>query len=193
MTMSEKNDRGERAALSERIASAHAARALDAPSAEQIETARLASFDVNDAYREHAEELRAIVGHISDALPSWTTYMAQKDPMAASLPENRVIDAYASIENPACVFVWELKGHEDGKLASLPEDEYNEVLSATCWLKDLWEDEPVATEQELAKALIAQIVLLDDDLRKVVLERADIMARGMSATVAPYLSMAPRE
>lgn len=67
------------------------------------------------------------------------------------------------------------------------------MLNVTDWLKDLWEDEPVATEQELAKALIAQIVLLDDDLRKVVLERADIMARGMSATVAPYLSMAPRE
>lgn len=181
----------ERAGLSERIASAAARRALDAPSHEQIEAARLASFDACDVYREHAQELHGIVGHISAALPSWMTYMAQKDPVAASLPENRVLDAYASIENPACVFVWELKSHKEGALASLPDDEYGEVLNATAWLKDLWQDEPTINELELAKALIAHIVLLDDDLRKAVLERADIMARGLSATVAPYLSMAP--
>ena len=191
--MSEKNDARKRMGLSERVASANAARALAAPSREQVEAARLASFDICDAYREHAEELHGIVGHISEALPSWTTYMAQKDPAAASLPENRVIDAYASIENPACVFVWELKSHKEGALANLSEDEYSEVLNATARLKDLWEDEPVATELELAKALIAHIVLLDDDLRKAVLERADAVARELSAAVAPYLKMAPPE
>lgn len=187
------NEKSERAGLSERIASANAARAFEAPSREQIEATRLASFGICDAYREHADELHGIVGHISDALPSWMTYMTQKDPVVASLPENRVLDAYASVENPACVFVWELKSHKDGRLATLPEDEYNEVLNATAWLKDLWEDEPVATELELAKALIAHVVLLDDDLRETVLERADVMARDLSAKIAPYLSMSSRE
>lgn len=178
-----------RVSLSDRIASASAARATAAPSKEEVEAARLASFDISDAFHDHAEELHAIVGHISAALPSWSAYMMQKDPIAASLPENCVIDAHASIENPACVFVWEVKSHKGGALANLPDDKYNEVLNATAWLKDLWDDEPVATEQQLAKALIARIVLLDDDLRETVLERADIMARGLSATVAPYLKM----
>lgn len=182
-----------RVSLSDRIASASAARANAAPSKEEVEAARLASFEINEAFRDHAEELPAIVGHISAALPSWSAYMMQKDPIAASLPENCVIDAHASIENPACVFVWEVKSHRDGALANLPDDKYNEVLNATTWLKDLWDDEPVATEQQLAKALIARIVLLDDDLRETVLERADIMARGLSASVAPYLKMGEQE
>ena len=123
-----------RVSLSDRIASASAARTTAAPSKEEIEAARLASFEINEAFRDHAEELHAIVGHISAALPSWSAYMMQKDPIAASLPENCVIDARASIENPACVFVWEVKSHRDGALANLPDDKYNEVLNATAWL-----------------------------------------------------------
>lgn len=123
-----------RVSLSDRIARANAARTTAAPSKEEIEAARLASFEINEAFRGHAEELHAIVGHISAALPSWSAYMMQKDPIAASLPENCVIDARASIENPACVFVWEVKSHRDGALANLPDDKYNEVLNATAWL-----------------------------------------------------------
>lgn len=37
------------------------------------------------------------------------------------------------------------------------------------------------------KALITQIVLLDDDLREQVLGRANVMAGECAAAVAPYL------
>lgn len=65
--------------------------------------------------------------------------------------------------------------------------ERRSVLDATDTLKDLWEDKPAINELELAKALIAQIVLLDDDLREQVLCRASIVARECAAAVAPYL------
>ena len=64
---------------------------------------------------------------------------------------------------------------------------YGSVLDATDTLKDLWEDKPAINELELAKALIAQIVLLDDDLREQVLCRANVMAGECAAAVAPYL------
>ena len=50
--MSEKNGR---VSLSDRIASASAARATAAPSREEIEAARLASFDISDAFHDHTE------------------------------------------------------------------------------------------------------------------------------------------
>ena len=91
------------------------------------------------------------------------------------------------MENPAVAFVWEVKHNPEGALATAPDRAYNEALDATDALKDLWENKPAIDELELAKALITQIVLLDEDLRKEVLARADIMARECAATLAPYL------
>lgn len=69
----------------------------------------------------------------------------------------------------------------------MPDDSYNKVLDATDRLKDLWENEPWLNELQLAKALITQIVLEDEDLRETVFKRARAMIEECSATVAPYL------
>ena len=91
------------------------------------------------------------------------------------------------MENPAVAFVWELRHHPEGALATLPDCNYSKVLDATDVLKELWEDKPAVNELELAKALITQIVLLDEGLCEQVLTRANIMARECAAAVAPYL------
>lgn len=69
----------------------------------------------------------------------------------------------------------------------LLDAERRSAFDATDTLKDLWEDKPAINELELVKALITQIVLLDDDLREQVLCRANIVARECAAAVAPYL------
>ena len=91
------------------------------------------------------------------------------------------------VENPAVAFVWEVKHNPEGALATASDRAYNEALDATDTLKDLWENKPAIDELELAKALITQIVLLDEDLREEVLGRADIMARECAVVLAPYL------
>ena len=114
--------------------------------------------------------------------PFWRT-----DPTEAARPENHSVAAYAEVENPAVAFVWELRHNPEGALATLPDRSYSKVLDATDVLKELWEDKPAVNELELAKALITQIVLLDDNLCEQVLTRANIMARECSTAVAPYL------
>lgn len=91
------------------------------------------------------------------------------------------------MENPAVAFVWEVKHNPEGALATAPDRAYGEALDATDTLKDLWENKPAIDELELAKALITQIVLFDEDLREEVLGRADVMAKECSAAIAPYL------
>ena len=113
--------------------------------------------------------------------------MARTDPMEAARPENHSVAAYAEVENPAVAFVWELRHNPEGALATLPDRSYSKVFDATDVLKELWEDKPAVNELELAKALITQIVLLDDNLCEQVLTRANSMARECSTAVAPYL------
>ena len=129
------------------------------------------------------------MGQISDVLPSNAAFLARTDPHAAARPENQSVAAHVKVENPAVAFVWEVKRNPEGALATAPDRAYNEALDATDTLKELWEDKPAVNELELAKALITQIVLLDEDLREEVLARADIMARGCAATLAPYLGI----
>ena len=187
MTMKETNAR---ASLAERIASANAAReraACSVPDRELLEAQRRAPFEVCDLYRVHAEELLQITGPIFDALPSRAAYLARTDPQAAACPENQSVKAHAEVENPACVFVWEVRHNQDGALATSPDSEYSVALDATDQLKDLWENKPALNELQLVKALITQIVLFDDDLRDEVFRRADVLARECAAAVAPYL------
>lgn len=91
------------------------------------------------------------------------------------------------MENPAVAFVWEVKHNPEGALATAPDRAYGAALDATDTLKDLWENKPAIDGLELAKALITQIVLFDEDLREEVLGRADTMAKECSAAIAPYL------
>ena len=179
-----------RASLSERIARASAVRDQAAgkkPDRELIDAERRGAFDACHVYRAHIDELMAITGQISGALPSRASFLARTDPQEAERPENQSVVAYAEVENPAVAFVWELRHNPEGALATLPDRAYGSVLDATDTLKDLWEDKPAINELELAKALIAQIVLLDDDLREHVLCRASIVAGEYAAAVAPYL------
>ena len=180
----------ERLSLSERIARANVIRdqaAMAQPERELIDAERRSAFGPCYIYRAHADELLQIVGQISDALPSRASFLARTDPMEAARPENHSVAAYAEVENPAVAFVWELRHNPEGALATLPDRSYSKVLDATDTLKDLRENKPAIDELELAKALITQIVLLDEDLREEVLARADIMARECAATLAPYL------
>ena len=135
----------------------------------------------------HAEELLAITGQISAALPSRAAYLARTNPRAATHPDNRSIKAHTQVGNPACAFVWEIRNNKEGALAKSSDAQYAKALDATDALKDLWEDEPWLDELQIAKALIAQIVLLDDDLRAKVLKRANLMAKECADTLAPYL------
>ncbi|WP_294361947.1 hypothetical protein [uncultured Senegalimassilia sp.] len=179
-----------RKSLSERIAHANAVRvasAWDAPDEQLVEAERRTPFQVCDVYCAHAEELLAITGQISAALPSRAAYLARTNPQAAAHPDNRSVKAYAQVGNPACTFVWEIRNNKEGALAKSSDAQYAKALDATDALKDLWEDEPWLDELQIAKALITQIVLLDDDLRAKVLKHANIMAKECAATLAPYL------
>ena len=179
-----------RKSLSERIAHANAVRvagAWDAPNEQLLEAERRTPFQVCDVYCAHAEELLAITGQISAALPSRATYLARTNPRAAAHPDNRSVKAYAQVGNPACAFAWEIRHNKEGALAKSSDAQYAKALDATDALKDLWEDEPWLDELQIAKALITQIVLLDDDLRAKVLKRANIMAKECAAVLAPYL------
>ena len=184
------NKMNERLSLSERIARANAIRdqaATVQPERELIDAERRSAFDSCYIYRAHADELLQIVGQISDVLPSNAAFLARTDPREAARPENQTVAAHAKVENPAVAFVWEVKHNPDGALATASDRAYDEVLDATDTLKDLWENKPAIDELELAKALITQIVLLDDNLCEQVLTRANIMARECSTAVAPYL------
>ena len=179
-----------RKSLSERIAHANAVRvasAWDAPDEQLVEAERRTPFQVCDVYCAHAEELLAITGQISAALPSRAAYLARANPRAATHPDNRSVKAYAQVGNPACTFVWEIRNNKEGALAKSSDAQYAKALDATDALKDLWEDEPWLDELQIAKALITQIVLLDDDLRAKVLKRANIIAKECADTLAPYL------
>ena len=179
-----------RKSLSERIAHANAVRvasAWDAPDEQLVEAERRTPFQVCDVYCAHAEELLAITGQISAALPSRAAYLARTDPRAAAHPDNRSVKAHTQVENPACAFVWEIRNNKEGALAKSSDAQYAKALDATDALKDLWEDEPWLDELQIAKALITQIVLLDDDLRTKVLKRANLMAKECADTLAPYL------
>lgn len=179
-----------RKSLSERIAHANATRvdnAWSTPDEQLIEAERRTPFQICDVYCAHAEELLAITGQISAALPSRAAYFARTDPQAAAHPDNRSVKAHTQVENPACAFVWEIRHNKEGALAKSSDAQYAKALDATDALKDLWEDEPWLNELQIAKALIAQIVLLDDDLREKVLERANLMAKECADALAPYL------
>ena len=179
-----------RKSLSERIAHANAVRvasAWDAPDEQLVEAERRTPFQVCDVYCAHAEELLAITGQISAALPSRAAYLARTNPQAAAHPDTRSVKAYAQVGHPACTFVWEIRNNKEGALAKSSDAQYAKALDATDALKDLWEDEPWLDELQIAKALITQIVLLDDDLRAKVLKHANIMAKECAATLAPYL------
>lgn len=184
------NESAGRKSLSERIAHANAVRvdsAWDTPDEQLIEAERRTPFQVCDVYCAHAEELLAITGQISAALLSRAAYLARTNPRAAAHPDNRSVKAYAQVGNPACAFVWEIRNNKEGALAKSSDAQYAKALDATDALKNLWEDEPWLDELQIAKALIAQIVLLDDDLRTKVLERANLMAKECANTLAPYL------
>lgn len=184
------NDTNARASLSEHIACANAAReraACKAKDSELVQAERRVPFDVCDAYRAYAEEILEITNPIANALPSRAAYLARTDPQAAARLENSSTNAHTQVENPACVFVWEVRHNKVGALATLPDTPYNKVLDATDRLKDLWENEPWLNELQLAKALITQIVLEDEDLRETVFNRARAMIKECSETVAPYL------
>ena len=179
-----------RKSLSERIAHANAMRvgsAWNTPDEQLVEAERRTPFQICDIYCAHAEELLAITGQISAALPSRAAYLARTDPRAAAHPDNRSVKAHTQVENPACAFVWEIRNNKEGALARSSDAQYAKALDATDALKDLWEDEPWLDELQIAKALITQIVLLDDDLRAKVLKRANIMAKECADTLAPYL------
>ena len=189
-TCANPNGASARKSLSERIAHANAMRvdsAWNTPDEQLVEAERRTPFQVCDIYCAHAEELLAITGQISAALPSRAAYLAQTNPRAAAHPDNRSVKAYAQVGNPACAFVWEIRNNKEGALAKSSDAQYAKALDATDTLKDLWEDEPWLDELQIAKALIAQIVLLDDDLRAKVLKRANIMAKECANTLAPYL------
>ena len=184
------NETSTRKSLSERIAHANAARidnAWSTPDEQLIEAERRTPFQICDVYCAHAEELLAITGQSSAALPSRAAYLARTNPRAATHPDNRSIKAHTQVGNPACAFVWEIRNNKEGALAKSSDAQYAKALDATDALKDLWEDEPWLDELQIAKALIAQIVLLDDDLRAKVLKRANIMAKECAGTLAPYL------
>ena len=179
-----------RKSLSERIAHANAMRADGAwstPNEQLIEAERRTPFQVCDIYCAHAEELLAITGQISAALPSRAAYLARTNPQAATHPDNRSVKAHTQVGNPACAFVWEIRNNKEGALAKSSDAQYAKALDATDVLKDLWEDEPWLNELQIAKALITQIALLDDDLRAKVLKRANLMAKECADTLAPYL------
>ena len=184
------NETSARKSLSERIAHANAMRvnsAWNTPDEQLVEAERRTPFQVCDIYCAHTEELLAITGQISAALPSRAAYLARTNPRAAAHPDNRSVKAHTQIGNPACTFVWEIRNNKEGALAKSSDAQYAKALDATDALKDLWEDEPWLDELQIAKALIAQIVLLDDDLRAKVLKRANLMAKECANTLAPYL------
>lgn len=185
-----RSEAADRKSLSERIAHANAARvdnAWSTPDEQLVEAERRTPFQICDVYCAHAEELLAITGRISAALPSRAAYLARTNPRAAAHPDNRSIKAHTQVGNPACAFVWEIRNNKEGALAKSSDAQYAKALDATDALKDLWEDEPWLDELQIAKALITQIVLLDDDLRAKVLKRANLMAKECTDTLAPYL------
>lgn len=118
---------------------------MDTPDEQLIEAERRTPFQVCDIYCAHAEELLAITGQISAALPSRAAYLARTNPQAAAHPDNRSVKAYTQVGNPACAFIWEIRNNKEGALAKSSDAQYAKALDATDALKDLWEDEPGST------------------------------------------------
>ena len=88
------SEAADRKSLSERIAQANAARidgAWSTPDEQLVEAERRTPFQICDVYCAHAEELLAITGQISAALPSRAAYLARTNPRAATHPDNRSI------------------------------------------------------------------------------------------------------
>lgn len=153
---------------------------------EERERIRREAFGASPLLRGHADELLAITGELARVLPSHAEYQARTNGdwgTGATGPSSR-----SRIENPACTFVWEIKHNPQGMLNQCPVREYNWALENTSRVCDLWEDEPTASEAELAKALIVQTVLGDDELRAVVLERASTLVRTAAGTLGPYFA-----
>ena len=74
------SEAADRKSLSERIAQANAARidgAWSTPDEQLVEAERRTPFQICDVYCAHAEELLAITGQISAALPSRAAYLAR--------------------------------------------------------------------------------------------------------------------
>ena len=104
-----RSEAADRKSLSERIAHANAARvdgAWSTPDEQLVEAERRTPFQICDVYCAHAEELLAITGQISAALPSRVAYLARTNPRAATHPDNRSVKAHTQVGNPACAFVW---------------------------------------------------------------------------------------
>lgn len=135
------------------------------------------------ARRGAARDHRANLGRVAESCR-----IPRADQPASGDASGQPLDqgAYPG-RNPACAFVWEIRNNKEGALAKSSDAQYAKALDATDALKDLWEDEPWLDELQIAKALIAQIVLLDDDLRAKVLKRANLMAKECADTLAPYL------
>ena len=153
---------------------------------EERERIRREAFGASPLLRGHADELLAITGELARVLPSHAEYQARTNGdwgTGATGPSSR-----SRIENPACTFGWEIKHNPQGMLNQCPVREYNWALENTSRVCDLWEGEPTASEAELAKALIVQTVLGDDELRAVVLERASTLVRTAAGTLGPYFA-----
>ena len=175
-----------RASLAERIARTRGERAEPCQDRSGLDRERRKPFEASPLLRDHADELLAITGELARVLPSRAEYRAH---VGEDWGEGRArLSSRARTENPACTFVWEVKHNEHGLLGSAPTREYNWALKTTDELCDLWEGEPDASEAELAKALIVQTVLCDDELRGEVLDRVRAKASAAAGTLGPYFS-----
>lgn len=185
----------QRASLAERIERAHEAReqaASRAASSEERERMRREPFKASPLVRRHEDELLAITGELARVLPTRAEYCARTGKnvgwVGGPTGDLASLKPHALIENPACAFVWEVKHNPRGMLGASANREYNWALATTSNLSDLWEDNPAASELDLAKALIVQVVLGDDELRAEVLERAGKLARTAAGTLGPYFA-----
>ena len=142
---------------------------------EERERIRREAFGASPLLRGHADELLAITGELARVLPSHAEYQARTN-------------GDWGTGATGCTFVWEIKHNPQGMLNQCPVREYNWALENTSRVCDLWEGEPTASEAELAKALIVQTVLGDDELRAVVLERASTLVRTAAGTLGPYFA-----
>ena len=98
--------------------------AWSTPDEQLIEAERRTPFQICDVYCAHAEELLAITGQISAALPSRAAYLARTNPRAAAHPDNRSVKAHTQVGNPACAFVWEIRNNKEGALAKSSDAQY---------------------------------------------------------------------
>ncbi|WP_301830649.1 hypothetical protein [uncultured Parolsenella sp.] len=151
---------------------------------------RRKGFEEFPLLRGHEDELLAVTGELARVLPTRTEYRlhtGEEWDDAAALG-SEALARRAVIENPAQTFVWEVRHNPSGMLAASSNREYKWALESTNAICDLWESNAVASEAELAKALIVQTVLRDDDLRAEVLKRAGALARTAAGTLGPYFS-----